>query len=82
MAGLITQLVTYPGNTMIKRNQSDGMGGRERKYDGTVDMVRKILQREGIKGFYKGVGVNVIKGIPNAAIQFLAYDTMKFVLGL
>jgi len=81
-AGLATQLATYPGNTMIKRNQSNGMGGREKEYSSSFDMIRKIFAKEGWKGFYKGVGVNVIKGIPNASIQFIAYDSMKHLLGM
>jgi len=81
-AGLVTQLVTYPGNTMIKRNQANGMGGQAKAYDGTLDMIRKMVAKEGVRGFYKGVGVNVLKGIPNASIQFLAYDTMKLLLNL
>jgi len=33
-------------------------------------------------GFYRGLGLNVIKGIPNAMIQFVAYDFFKaMVLG-
>ena len=31
-------------------------------------------------GFYKGLYVQIIKGMPNAMIQFVAYDAMKALL--
>eukprot|EP01047_Picozoa_sp_COSAG01_P043831 COSAG01_NODE_3918_length_5538_cov_28.353374_1_plen_307_part_00 len=76
-AGIATQTITYPGNTMIKRMQSNGAGGKPKIYASTFDCIRTILAKEGVGGFYRGLGLNVIKGIPNATIQFVAYDTIK-----
>ena len=67
---------------MIKRMQSNGSGGQPRIYSSTVDCIRQILRHEGVAGFYRGLSLNVVKGIPNATIQFLAYDTIRhFVIG-
>lgn len=76
-AGIATQTATYPGNTMIKRMQSNGAGGKPKVYASTFDCIRKIMGKEGVGGFYRGLGLNVIKGIPNAMIQFMAYDVIR-----
>ena len=54
MAGIATQTATYPGNTMIKRMQSNGAGGRPKLYSSTPDCIRQILAKEGVGGFYRG----------------------------
>lgn len=61
MAGIATQTATYPGNTMIKRMQSNGAGGKPKLYANTIDCIRQILAKEGVGGFYRGLWLNVIK---------------------
>eukprot|EP01045_Picozoa_sp_COSAG04_P009376 COSAG04_NODE_541_length_12866_cov_847.972351_2_plen_191_part_00 len=45
-----TRTATYPGNTMIKRMQSNGAGGKPKVYSGAIDCLRQILQKEGVGG--------------------------------
>ena len=61
MAGIATQTATYPGNTMIKRMQSNGAGGKPKLYANTIDCIRQILAKEGVGGFYRGLWLNVVK---------------------
>ena len=61
MAGIATQTATYPGNTMIKRMQSNGAGGKPKLYANTIDCIRQILAKEGVGGFYRGLWLNVMK---------------------
>lgn len=61
MAGIATQTATYPGNTMIKRMQSNGAGGKPKLYANTFDCIRQILSKEGVGGFYRGLWLNVLK---------------------
>ena len=35
---------------------------------------------EGWTGLYRGLGITLIRGIPNTGIQFLVYETLKDVL--
>eukprot|EP01052_Picozoa_sp_SAG31_P067472 SAG31_NODE_26256_length_445_cov_1.410405_2_plen_73_part_00 len=70
------------GNTMIKRMQSNGLGGMPKTYASSLDCAAQILKQEGVGGFYKGLWVQIIKGMPNAMIQFMAYDAMKALLGI
>jgi len=47
---------------------------------GTVAMIAKILHRDGWRGFYKGLGVNLVRTIPNSAMTLLTYEmVMRFL---
>eukprot|EP00501_MAST-03F_sp_TOSAG23-6_P000494 GSMAST32.ASY1.ANO1.508.1 assembled CDS len=83
-AGVAAQTLTYAGDTIRRRMQTDGACGKPRTYGGMFvlhDCFRQILKKEGAIGFYKGVHVNCIRAIPGAAIQFVAYDALKSLFG-
>lgn len=82
MSGLIAQTITYPGDTIRRRMQTNGIGGAERIYKNDWDCVKVVFRREGIRGFYKGLAANCVRCIPGAGIQFLAYDSLKWGLGI
>ena len=51
------------------------------KYSGIVKTIRKIWRNEGIKGFYRGLGVNLIRTVPASALTILTYvDAMLFFI--
>lgn len=76
-AGLCAQTLCYPGDTMRRQLQADGMGGEKRVFNGAVGCFKHILKQEGIPGFYRGLPVNIVKCIPEAGIQFASYDFFK-----
>jgi len=76
MAGLIAQTLLYPGDTLKRNLQLDGING-QKKYKGLIDCVRHIFKNKGISGFYPGILINTIKSVPAAAIQFSVYDYCK-----
>lgn len=80
-AGMTAQTITYPGDTIRRRMQSNGIGGRDRIYSNSWQCMVKVVADEGIVGLYQGLGINIIRGIPGAAIQFAAYETLKSLLG-
>ncbi|XP_039064820.1 calcium-dependent mitochondrial ATP-magnesium/phosphate carrier protein 3-like isoform X2 [Hibiscus syriacus] len=43
--------------------------------------VRKILKEDGVLGFFRGNGLNVVKVAPESAIKFYAYEMLKNVIG-
>ena len=43
--------------------------------------VTKIWQRDGLLGFFRGNGLNVVKVAPESAIKFYAYEMLKNVIG-
>lgn len=81
MSGLFAQTITYPGDTIRRRMQTNGVGGTERIYKTSWDCCVKTVRAEGIRGLYHGLWVNVIRCLPGAAIQFAAYDALKVLLG-
>lgn len=46
-------------------------------YRSTLDCLRHMIQSEGLPAFYRGAFVNILKTMPGAAIQFVAYDFIK-----
>lgn len=51
-------------------------------YRGMFDVFRRTLEREGYRGFYKGLFPNLLKVVPAASITYLVYETMKKSLNL
>jgi len=79
-AGVIAQSLMYPGDTLRRQMQTSGIGGEQRTYNSTWDCAKSIVQREGVKGLYRGLWANTIKAVPNAGIQFVLFDIFKNVM--
>lgn len=78
--GVTAQTLMYPGDTVRRRMQTDGMQGRARVYGSMMDCVRQTVAKEGYRGLFSGLGVNCLRAVPGAGIQFLAYEWFKYVL--
>ena len=50
------------------------------KYTGVFSSLNTIYTEEGIRGLFKGNGTNVIRVIPNSAIQFMSFDGYKHAI--
>ena len=50
-------------------------GGRKKL--GIVECMRYMIREGGLKGLWRGNGINVIKIAPESALKFGAYDEMK-----
>jgi len=79
-AGVIAQTITYPGDTVRKRMQMNGMGGEAKLYTNSWDCTKKIVRAEGVKGLFNGLGANLVRCLPGAAIQFWAYDLVNSMI--
>lgn len=40
-------------------------------------LYRDIVRKEGVKGLYRGFGVNLLRTVPNCVIAFSAYEFAK-----
>lgn len=76
-AGVIAQSLSFPGDTLRKRMQNDGIGGKPKQYKGLIDACKQIMRQEGPKAFYHGIKANMISALPGTAIQFVAFDMLK-----
>ena len=76
-SGLLAQTVTYPGDTVRRRMQSNGAGGAERVYRNSFHCAGLMWQKEGMPGFFKGAWSNTLRAVPAAAFQFASYEYFK-----
>ena len=67
-----------PGNSARARTRasSDVMTDQLR-YRGTVQTCRTILLEEGWRGFYAGLGTNLIRAVPSAMTTILTFEYLK-----
>ncbi|KAL1004900.1 hypothetical protein UPYG_G00051980 [Umbra pygmaea] len=73
LAGATAQTAIYPMEVMKTRLTL----GRTGQYSGVLDCAMQILQREGVRAFYKGYVPNIIGIVPYAGIDLAVYETMK-----
>jgi len=66
--------ITYPYQVVRARLQAS------QKYAGAMDVVGQIFRKEGMVGFYRGLGPNIVRVLPSTCVTFLVYENMKFYL--
>jgi len=77
LAGLFGQSLTYPFDIVRRRMQTDGVDGKGYKYRSLSWTLKYVLQTEGIvKGYYKGMSINFIKGPIAVGVSFATYDSV------
>ncbi|KAF9276908.1 mitochondrial thiamine pyrophosphate transporter [Mortierella alpina] len=73
-AGIVATACTYPFDLLRTRFAVQ----RDVKiYTGIVQACRHIFQKDGIKGFYRGMSPALIQVVPYMGIMFGSYDTLK-----
>ena len=81
-SGAISATVVYPINVLRTRLQAQGTVLHKPTYTGIMDVTKKTLQNEGIKGFFRGVTPNLLKVAPAVSISYVVYENSKALLGL
>jgi len=76
-AGCIAQTTVFPIDTVRRRMVLQGEHGAKELYKNSFDCVRSILKKEGVAGFYHGAFANIIRAIPNTAIQWTVLEETK-----
>ncbi|KAF9948508.1 mitochondrial thiamine pyrophosphate transporter [Mortierella alpina] len=73
-AGIVATACTYPFDLLRTRFAVQ----RDIKvYTGIVQACRHIFQKDGLKGFYRGMSPALIQVVPYMGIMFGSYDTLK-----
>ncbi|KAJ5279888.1 hypothetical protein N7478_005260 [Penicillium angulare] len=69
--------VTYPYQVIRSRLQTYDA---HLLYRGATDAIMQVWAREGISGFYKGLGPNLVRVLPSTWVTFLVYENTKVIL--
>ncbi|KAI6026540.1 mitochondrial NAD transporter [Pisolithus microcarpus] len=86
IAKMTASVATYPHEVIRTRLQtlrlpiaedmsSDGMIKTHTRR-GIIYITRKIIQKEGWSGLYKGLSVNLFRTVPNSAVTLLTYELL------
>merc|ERR1712232_84682 len=72
----------YPFDTVRRRLMLESEKAPEnRLYKSSFDCAKKVLQKEGLKGMYKGVIPELARGVGGSMV-IVTYDRIKTVLGI
>jgi solute carrier family 25 (mitochondrial folate transporter), member 32 len=69
--------ITYPYQVVRSRLQTYDA---EEMYRGTLDVMRQVWRKEGMGGFYKGLGPNLLRVLPSTCVTFLVYENVRWWL--
>ena len=76
LSGVLSRLVCHPLDTLKSKLQYDNGSS----FSGTLDALYKTYASDGIRGFYRGLGVAIIGGAPGVCLYLSSYDTCKDLL--
>jgi len=77
IAGLVESTVCHPLDTLKTRIQN-----LPSTTDGLVGNIRRIYARDGVRGFYRGLGAVYLGVLPKNAVRFATFDTLHHHLSL
>ena len=77
LAKLFAGSATYPYQVVRARLQ---MYDADSTYKSARDVVAQVWKKEGMAGFYKGLGPNLLRVMPSTWVTFLVYEKSKVVL--
>ena len=75
MAGTAACCACYPLD-LVRTRLTTELEGHEH-YRGISDAFKKIMQSEGFLGFYSGITPTLLVAVPNFAISYTVYGTLK-----
>jgi solute carrier family 25 (mitochondrial folate transporter), member 32 len=70
---VIATVLTYPYQTLKSRLQTESKY-LTKEYSGVMMTVRNIYGGEGFRGFYKGLGINLVRVLPGTIVTFGVYE--------
>ncbi|GKY94983.1 hypothetical protein MPSEU_000462900 [Mayamaea pseudoterrestris] len=70
----------YPFDSVRRRMMMQaGQATTERSYASSVDCMRQVLRKEGVRGFYLGIGPNLVRSV-SGALLLVGYDAVRSLL--
>jgi solute carrier family 25 folate transporter 32 len=75
---IVAGTVTYPYQVLRSRLQT--YHSEERFGKGIRGVAGKVWREEGWRGFYKGLGTNIVRVLPATWVTFLVYENVRYYL--
>jgi solute carrier family 25 (mitochondrial folate transporter), member 32 len=66
--------ITYPHQVVRSRLQ---VQDAKETYKNARDVLVQVWRHEGLAGFYKGLGPNLLRVVPSSCVTFLVYENTK-----
>ncbi|KAJ7179072.1 mitochondrial carrier [Mycena filopes] len=82
ISGSVGATSVYPLNLVRTRLQASGSTGHPQKYTGVWDVASKTFERDGWRGFYRGLFPTLAKVVPAVSISYVVYESSKKRLGV
>ncbi|KAJ7283581.1 mitochondrial carrier [Mycena rebaudengoi] len=82
ISGSVGATSVYPLNLVRTRLQASGSTGHPQKYTGVRDVAYKTWERDGWRGFYRGLFPTLAKVVPAVSISYVVYEQSKRRLGV
>ncbi|XP_077211274.1 uncharacterized protein LOC143846666 [Tasmannia lanceolata] len=75
-SSLLSQAVFVPLDVVSQKLMVQGYSGYT-KYNGGLDVARKVLKSDGIRGLYRGFGLSVMTKCPSSAVWWASYGSSQ-----
>jgi solute carrier family 25 carnitine/acylcarnitine transporter 20/29 len=79
LSGVFTTAIMAPGER-IKCLLQIQSGSAEKKYNGTMDCIKKLYAEGGIRSIYKGTFATLLRDVPASGVYFATYEWLKKAL--
>lgn len=79
LSGVFTTAIMAPGERIKCLLQIQASQG-EKKYNGTLDCVKKLYKEGGMRSIYKGTAATLMRDVPASGVYFATYDWFKKAL--
>lgn len=79
MGSLSAQAVFVPVDVVSQKLMVQGYSGHA-TYNGGLDVVRKVVKADGIRGLYRGFGLSVMTYSPSSAVWWASYGSSQRLL--
>ena len=76
VAGMAYNFVFYPADTIKSRMQTEETKGFGAKSN-FVTTGTSLWREQGLRGFYRGCGITVLRAAPSSAIIFSIYEGLR-----